>query len=214
MKMSDKRALVKKRQKARERELEKRKREEERLEKKIKRDEERLSKEEKRLKEQGKKLIKDENKILKDKHMLELDKEALERTRKAPVGKEKIKYDILQIFPEARKYKTTLTKKFVNRKVWKRPDPQEIKSIIPGVVISLEVKEGDHVTKGAHLMTFEAMKMMNLVLAPFDGTIKKILVNEGAKVPKGVVMLYLESDLDIVKNEDDHIATSSDLDQF
>ncbi len=212
MKMSDKRALVKKRQKARERDLEKRKREEERLEKKIKRDEERLSKEEKRLKEQGKKLIKDENKILKDKHMLELDKEALERTRKAPVGKEKIRYDIMQIFPEARKYKTTLTKKFVNRKVWKRPDPQEIKSIIPGVVISLEVKEGDHVTKGAHLMTFEAMKMMNLVLAPFDGTIKKILVKEGAKVPKGVVMIYLESEYEL-DNEDQN-TTSNDLDQF
>lgn len=212
MKMSDKRALVKKRQKARERDLEKRKREEERLEKKIKRDEERLSKEEKRLKEQGKKLIKDENKIIKDKHMLELDKEALERTRKAPVGKEKIRYDIMQIFPEARKYKTTLTKKFVNRKVWKRPDPQEIKSIIPGVVISLEVKEGDHVTKGAHLMTFEAMKMMNLVLAPFDGTIKKILVKEGAKVPKGVVMIYLESEYEL-DNEDQN-TTSNDLDQF
>lgn len=210
--MSDKRALVKKRQKARVRDLEKRKREEERLEKKIKKDEERLSREEKRLKEQGKKLIKDENKILKGKHMLELDKEALERTRKAPVGKEKIKYDILQIFPEARKYKTTYTKKFVNRKAWKRPDPQEIKSIIPGVVISLEVKEGDHVTKGAHLMTFEAMKMMNLVLAPFDGTIKKILVKEGAKVPKGVVMIYLESDHDFAENEQD--TTSSDLDQF
>ena len=212
MKMSDKRALVKKRQKARERDLEKRKREEERLVKKIKRDEERLSKEEKRLKEQGKKLIKDETKILKGKHMLELDKEALERTRKAPVGKEKIKYDIMQIFPEARKYKTTLTNKFVNRKVWKRPDPQEIKSIIPGVVISLEVKEGDHVTKGAHLMTFEAMKMMNLVLAPFDGTIKKILVKEGAKVPKGVVMIYLESEYEL--NNEEQNTTSSDLDQF
>ncbi len=210
--MSDKRALVKKRQKARERELVKRKREEERLEKKIKRDEERLSKEEKRIREQGKKLIKDENKILKDKHMLELDKEALERTRKAPVGKEKIKYDILQIFPDARKYKTTFNKKFINRKVWKKPDPKEIKSIIPGVVISLEVKEGDHVTKGAHLMTFEAMKMMNLVLAPFDGTIKKILVNEGAKIPKGVVMIYIEPDHHIHENEQD--AISNDLDQF
>ncbi len=212
MKMSDKRALVKKRQKARERDIEKRKREEERLVKKIKRDEERLLKEEKRLTEQGKKLIRDENKILKDKHMLELDKEALIRTRSTPAGKEKKKYDTLQIFPDGRKYKTSLSRKFSTRRLWKRPDLQEIKSIIPGVVISLEIKEGDHVSKGDHLMTFEAMKMMNLVLAPFDGTVKKIFVKEGAKVPKGVVMIYLESDIELDMSIGD--INSSDLDQF
>jgi biotin carboxyl carrier protein len=93
--------------------------------------------------------------------------------------------------------------------VWKRPDPQEVKSIIPGVVTSLEIKEGDHVVKGSHIMTFEAMKMQNLVLAPFDGTIEKIFVKEGEKVPKGGIMLFLKSDneFEIIMDR----ATSTDL---
>jgi biotin carboxyl carrier protein len=122
---------------------------------------------------------------------------------------EKIKYDIIQVFPDARKYKTTYTKKYINRVPWKRPDLQEIKSIIPGVVTSLEVKVGDHVKKGDHIMTFEAMKMLNLVLAPFDGVVKTIFVKEGEKVPKGGVMIYLKSDKEFAVTED--IATSSDL---
>ena len=31
-------------------------------------------------------------------------------------------FEILQIFPDARKYKTTYTTKYRNRKVWKKPD--------------------------------------------------------------------------------------------
>jgi len=34
--------------------------------------------------------------------------------------------------------------------------------------------------------------MMNKVLMPFDGTIKKIQVAEGQKVPKGFIMIELE----------------------
>ena len=32
----------------------------------------------------------------------------------------------------ARKYKTTLTKKFINRPLWVKPVPGEIRSILPG----------------------------------------------------------------------------------
>jgi biotin carboxyl carrier protein len=102
--------------------------------------------------------------------------------------------DALQIFPGARVFKTTLTKKFRERKNWKRPDVQEVKSIIPGVVTSLEVKEGDHVEEGEHIITFEAMKMQNIVLAPFAGTVNKIHVTPGQKIAKGVPMLYLLAD--------------------
>ncbi len=123
--------------------------------------------------------------------------------------KEKVKFEDFQVFPNARKYKTTYTKKFAERKNWQRPDIQEIRSIIPGVVASLEVKEGDHVSKGTHIMTFEAMKMMNLILAPFDGTVEKIYVAEGEKVAKGVVMIYLKSDVDLAEEID--TTTSNDL---
>lgn len=183
--MSEKRDLVKKRLKAKDKELEKKSKEDEKVAKKLKKEEEKMNK----------KLSKDLKKA---------SKEASE-----PTEKEKIKYDIIQVFPDARKYKTTYTKKYINRVPWKRPDLQEIKSIIPGVVTSLEVKVGDHVKKGDHIMTFEAMKMLNLVLAPFDGVVKAIFVKEGEKVPKGGVMIYLKSDKEFAVTED--IATSSDL---
>jgi len=101
--------------------------------------------------------------------------------------------EVLQIFPNARIYETNLTKKFRERKIYKRPDIQEIKSIIPGEVISLNIAEGSYVTKGTHIMTFEAMKMHNIVLAPIDGTIQKIYVQVGQKVPKGDIMVFIKA---------------------
>lgn len=111
-------------------------------------------------------------------------------------------FEILQIFPDALKYKTTYTTKYRNRKVWKKPDLQEIKSVIPGVVTSFTVKEGDHVQKGEELMIYEAMKMQNIILAPFDGTVEKILVKEREKLAKGVIMIYLTSDAKFETDED------------
>lgn len=119
-------------------------------------------------------------------------------------------FEILQIFPDARKYKTTYTTKYRNRKVWKKPDLQEIKSVIPGVVTSFTVKEGDHVQKGEELMIYEAMKMQNIILAPFNGTVEKILVKEREKLAKGVIMIYLISD-DKFETDEDFISTSPDL---
>lgn len=124
-------------------------------------------------------------------------------------GNEK-NFEILQIFPDARKYKTTYTTKYRNRKVWKKPDLQEIKSVIPGVVTSFTVKEGDHVQKGEELMIYEAMKMQNIILAPFNGTVEKILVKEREKLAKGVIMIYLISD-DKFETDEDLISTSPDL---
>ena len=107
-------------------------------------------------------------------------------------------YESLQIFPNARNYKTNLTKKYRNRKQWKRPDPQEILSVIPGVVTSFSVEIGSHVNKGDEIMIYEAMKMQNIIRAPFDGTVEQIFVKTGEKVAKGVVMMYLKSDVEFV----------------
>ncbi len=107
-------------------------------------------------------------------------------------------YETLQIFPNARNYKTNLTKKYRNRKQWKRPDPQEILSVIPGVVTSFSVELGSHVNKGDEIMIYEAMKMQNIIRAPFDGTVEQIFVKTGEKVAKGVVMTYLKSDVEFV----------------
>jgi biotin carboxyl carrier protein len=134
-------------------------------------------------------------------------------SQKGPkAGEREQNFEILQIFPDARKYKTTFTTKYKNRKVWKKPDLQEIKSVIPGVVTSFTVKEGDHVQKGEELMIYEAMKMQNIILAPFDGTIEKILVKEREKLAKGVIMIYLKSDVKFETGADT-ISTSLDLNE-
>ena len=100
--------------------------------------------------------------------------------------------DHIQVFSEGRKYKTLLTKKFAERKKWVTPNPNEIVSHIPGVVSSIDVKEGQKVKKGEKIMIYEAMKMKNIISAPFDGTIKSIAVKTGENLPKGAILIVME----------------------
>ncbi len=90
------------------------------------------------------------------------------------------------------KYKTTLTKKYIERKKYIPPNPKNIISFIPGTVIKVFVKEGGSVKAGAMLMLLESMKMENKILAPFDGIIKKINVENGQKIPKNHVLIEFE----------------------
>jgi 3-methylcrotonyl-CoA carboxylase alpha subunit len=57
-----------------------------------------------------------------------------------------------------------------------------ILSPMPGLVISVDVAEGDRVAKGDRLLTVEAMKMEHTLRAPFDGIIDKLPVSAGARV--------------------------------
>lgn len=93
----------------------------------------------------------------------------------------------------ARKYKTLLTKKYVNRKVWVNPSPYEIQSVIPGTIIDIFVKEGEVVAEGSPLLILEAMKMQNRIQMPFTAKIKKINVEIGVRIPKDALMIELES---------------------
>ncbi len=92
----------------------------------------------------------------------------------------------------ARKYKTQLTKKFKNRKVWIEPNPLEVYSFIPGTIIQISVKEGDIVKEGDPLLILEAMKMQNRIEMPFTAKIKKLNVNVGDRIPKEMLMIELE----------------------
>lgn len=86
-------------------------------------------------------------------------------------------------------YKTFFTKKFEERKIWKAPDPYKVLSHIPGSVIEIFVKPGQKVKKGDKLMVYEAMKMMNVVTSPMDGTIKEVNAKEGESLPKGALLV-------------------------
>ncbi|MDR0659345.1 MAG: biotin/lipoyl-binding protein [Prevotellaceae bacterium] len=88
-------------------------------------------------------------------------------------------------------YETLYTKKFCNRKPWIAPDEQEVKTFIPGTVVTLNVSECSIVKQGDVLMTYEAMKMNNLVKAPHGGKVQNLSVKDGDKLAKGVVMLKI-----------------------
>ncbi|MBP5391574.1 MAG: acetyl-CoA carboxylase biotin carboxyl carrier protein subunit [Bacteroidales bacterium] len=95
----------------------------------------------------------------------------------------------LRVAEEGHEYKTYLTKKFLERKMWKAPDPLQVLSHIPGSVIEIFVKPGQKVKKGDKLMIYEAMKMMNVVSAPMDGVIKEVNAKEGENLPKGALLV-------------------------
>ncbi len=99
--------------------------------------------------------------------------------------------DKIQVHECGRKYKTLYTKKFLERKPWQAPNPNEIRSIIPGSVTEIFVKAGSRVKKGEKLMTYEAMKMKNIIAAPFDAIIESVEVNVGDKLPKGVILVKI-----------------------
>ena len=62
-------------------------------------------------------------------------------------------------------------------------------SFIPGTICHIFVKPGDVVDINSKLMILEAMKMQNIICSPVAGTIKSVLVKEGEKVRKGIVMM-------------------------
>ncbi len=54
------------------------------------------------------------------------------------------------------------------------------------------VKPGDAVTEGQTLLIVEAMKTMNNIPAPISGTVKRILVEDGAPVEFGAPLMVIE----------------------
>lgn len=82
-------------------------------------------------------------------------------------------------------YPTNVTRRYLDRKKWEKPNPDIVRSFIPGTVLQLLAQEGQAVAEGDKLAVFVAMKMHNIVLAPHAGTVVKIFVSEGDKFPKG-----------------------------
>lgn len=100
--------------------------------------------------------------------------------------------DKIQIHECGRVYKTRYTRKFVERKKWEAPNPSQVRSIIPGSVTEVLVKPGDKVKKGSRLMIYEAMKMKNVIVSPFDAVVESVEVKAGDKLPKGALLVILK----------------------
>ncbi|HVI88789.1 MAG TPA: biotin carboxylase N-terminal domain-containing protein [Dongiaceae bacterium] len=67
-----------------------------------------------------------------------------------------------------------------------------ILSPMPGSVIAVQVKVGDHVTQGMSLMIVEAMKMEHTIRAPRDGIVAALPFAKGDLVTEGVELVVLE----------------------
>jgi len=68
----------------------------------------------------------------------------------------------------------------------------DVKTEITGNVWKIVAKLGDVVEDDATLLILESMKMEIPVSAPEAGTVKEILVAEGAVVSEGTVVVRLE----------------------
>lgn len=66
-----------------------------------------------------------------------------------------------------------------------------IKAPMPGLILSVNVEEGQEVVEGETLMILEAMKMENSITAPKDGIIKAVNVKSGGAVEKGELMIEM-----------------------
>jgi biotin carboxyl carrier protein len=101
--------------------------------------------------------------------------------------------DLQSLQIEEGAYFTRLTKKFQGREVWERPDPREVHSYIPGMVVRIVAQEGDRLAVGAPILTFEAMKMENTLTMPYDGVVRKLHVKVGDVFAKDIILAEIDS---------------------
>lgn len=73
-----------------------------------------------------------------------------------------------------------------------RGGPVELRAIIPGRVVSVDVAEGDTVDAGGRLLVVEAMKMQNELRSPRRGTVGRVSVGPGQTVELGDLLLVVE----------------------
>jgi biotin carboxyl carrier protein len=74
----------------------------------------------------------------------------------------------------------------------KAKGPAHLSAPMPGLIVRVAVKEGDHVRAGQGLIVMEAMKMENELRAASDGVVKRVVAGPGTAVEKGALLLEME----------------------
>ncbi len=67
----------------------------------------------------------------------------------------------------------------------------QVKSPMPGTLLSFKVAAGQAVRQGEVLLILEAMKMENEIVAPSAGTVLALCVSEGASVNTGDLLVEI-----------------------
>jgi len=68
---------------------------------------------------------------------------------------------------------------------------EKITAPMPGLVLRIDVKQGQAVKKNQVVMVLEAMKMENEIFAPCDGTVTSIAVTQGQQLASGDVLMTI-----------------------
>lgn len=68
----------------------------------------------------------------------------------------------------------------------------EIRAPMPGLVLDIQAKAGQHIEENDTLLVLEAMKMENIILSPRGGIIKSITVEKGDAVDKDQLLISFE----------------------
>ena len=69
---------------------------------------------------------------------------------------------------------------------------ETVESPMPGKIIQVGVKVGDSVKEDDELMTLEAMKMENPIVAPISGKVVELNVSINAMVATGQILAVIE----------------------
>jgi biotin carboxyl carrier protein len=70
--------------------------------------------------------------------------------------------------------------------------PGSLVALMPGIVVRVDVHQGDSVSMGQTLLLLEAMKMEHSVTAPVNGTVVSMKVAVGETVDAGQVLVVIE----------------------
>lgn len=68
----------------------------------------------------------------------------------------------------------------------------EIKARVPGMIVKVNVQEGDTVNVKDVLMVVEAMKMEQSILSPVAGEVVELKVEKGDRVRSGELLAIVE----------------------
>jgi biotin carboxyl carrier protein len=70
--------------------------------------------------------------------------------------------------------------------------PKPVRAPMPGLIVRIQVAEGDHVAAGQGVVIIEAMKMENELKADAPGVVRKVPVQPGQAVEKGTVLIEFQ----------------------
>ncbi len=79
----------------------------------------------------------------------------------------------------------------LERKVSAERGPQPLRAPMPGMVVKVDVVEGEEVGAGQAIVVVEAMKMENELRSPSPGVVRKLRVEAGQTVEKDQVLVEL-----------------------